>query len=152
MKNLNDYDARANLLWTSSMALNGLCKIENTGGDWTTHKLEHAISGLWDVEHGAGLALICPTYLKYVDEKNKVFKKYSLEIAKYVFNVNSLDAYYRELLKFIKLIGMPTRYTDFKPITKVTKQDISWLNKHVNEILPSNKHDISKYVFSHIKI
>jgi alcohol dehydrogenase YqhD (iron-dependent ADH family) len=152
MKNLNDYDARANLLWTSSMALNGLCKFENTGGDWTTHKLEHAISGLWDVEHGAGLALICPTYLKYVNRKNNLFKKYSLEIGKHVFNVNTIDDFYKALLKFIKSIGLPTKYTDFQQIKNVNRQEIQWLCKHVNEILLPNQHDIAKHVFNNIKI
>lgn len=150
MKNLNDYDARANLLWTSSMALNGLARIETSGGDWTTHKLEHAISGLWDVEHGAGLALICPTYLKYIDSKNKLFKQYSLEIGREVFGVNSLNKYYEALIKFIKLLGLPAKYTDFKQISNVTNQDLAWLNKHFNEVMP-NKSDIPKYVFSHIK-
>jgi alcohol dehydrogenase YqhD (iron-dependent ADH family) len=77
------------------------------------------------VEHGAGLALICPTYIKYIDKKNKLFKQYSLEIGKYVFGVNSLDKYYYELSKFIKLLGLPKKYTDFKQIARVTKEDIN---------------------------
>jgi hypothetical protein len=46
---------------------------------------------------------------------------------------------------------LPKKYTDFKQIARVTKEDINWLNKHFNEIVPE-KHSLSKYVFSNIKI
>jgi predicted flap endonuclease-1-like 5' DNA nuclease len=46
---------------------------------------------------------------------------------------------------------LPQKYTDFKQITSVSKQDIEWLNKHVNEVM-RNKEDIAKHVFSNIKI
>jgi alcohol dehydrogenase YqhD (iron-dependent ADH family) len=103
------------------------------------------------VEHGAGLALICPIYLKYINQKNKLFRKYSIEIGRAVFRTKTLTGFYKELSKFIKLLGLPQKYTDFNQIKSVTKQDIVWLNKHFNEIMPSKK-DISKYVFDHIKV
>ncbi len=60
-----DYDARADLMWTSSFAL---CGMLNNGKetDWASHCIEHPISALYDVAHGAGLAVVHPAYLDYI--------------------------------------------------------------------------------------
>lgn len=60
-----DYEARANLMWTSSFAL---CGMLNNGKqtDWASHCIEHPISALYDVAHGAGLAVVHPAYLDYI--------------------------------------------------------------------------------------
>ncbi len=60
-----NYDARANLMWTSSFAL---CGMLNNGKktDWESHNIEHPISALYDVAHGAGLAVVHPAYLDYI--------------------------------------------------------------------------------------
>jgi alcohol dehydrogenase YqhD (iron-dependent ADH family) len=77
------------------------------------------------VEHGAGLALITPVYLKYMCRHNKLFQKYSLEIARSVFEVNTLPLFFRKLEEFIKLLKLPTKYTDFKQINKVSAADMN---------------------------
>ncbi len=60
-----DYDNWANLMWAGSLAHNG---IFSTGrvGDWASHKIEHEISAIYDIAHGAGLAIVFPAWLKYV--------------------------------------------------------------------------------------
>lgn len=60
-----DYEARANLMWTSSFVL---CGMLNNGKqtDWASHCIEHPISALYDVAHGAGLAVVHPAYLDYI--------------------------------------------------------------------------------------
>lgn len=60
-----NYEARANLMWTSSFAL---CGMLNNGKktDWASHCIEHPISALYDVAHGAGLAVVHPAYLDYI--------------------------------------------------------------------------------------
>ena len=66
MENLEDYEARATLMWASSLSHNGLT---GTGRapDWATHQLEHDVSGMYDhVAHGAGLAVIFPAWCHYV--------------------------------------------------------------------------------------
>lgn len=152
IKNNHDHDARANLLWTSSWALNGLSSVATAGGDWMTHRLEHAVSGLWDVEHGAGLALIFPTYIRYMDKTDKRFAKISLDLAKNVFEVNSLEAFYKALDKFIMTLKLPKKYTDFQQIGSVTAKDIQWLNNHFNKVVRrKEKATMAKYVFDHIK-
>ena len=64
MTNPMDYDARANILWLSTMALNGSLSAGKRGGDWGVHGLEHSLSVLYDIPHGAGLSIIYPAWIK----------------------------------------------------------------------------------------
>jgi len=61
----DNYDYRAELMWASTVAHNGLL---GTGRaeDWASHRIEHELSALYDVAHGAGLAVIVPAWMKYV--------------------------------------------------------------------------------------
>lgn len=65
LANPNDYDAMAELMWAGTIAHNNLL---NTGrvGDWGSHDIEHEISGIYDVAHGAGLAVVFPAWMKHV--------------------------------------------------------------------------------------
>jgi len=65
MADPQDYDARADLMWTSSVALCGMAG-NGKDNDWASHNIEHAISALFDVPHGAGLAVVHPNYLEYI--------------------------------------------------------------------------------------
>lgn len=62
-----DYDARASLMWASSLSHNGLMALGNDQrGDWACHQLEHELSGMFDIAHGEGLAIIFPAWSTYV--------------------------------------------------------------------------------------
>src|SRR5690606_10940611 len=62
LKNPNDYEARANLMWAGMLAHNDICGVGREQ-DWATHMLEHELSGLYDVTHGAGLAVMFPAWM-----------------------------------------------------------------------------------------
>jgi hypothetical protein len=64
LENPRDYDARAEFMWAGTIAHNNLL---NTGrvGDWASHDIEHEISGIYDVAHGAGLAVVFPAWMKH---------------------------------------------------------------------------------------
>lgn len=80
LNNPKDYTARSNILWASSMALNGLLGLGKEQ-DWMGHKIEHALSAFYDVPHGAGLAVVHPVYLKYICQKvPKKFVRYAQRI------------------------------------------------------------------------
>lgn len=66
MHALNDYDARAELMWAGSLAHNGLTECGTDGGDWCVHNLGHEISALYDVAHGASLTAVWGTWARYV--------------------------------------------------------------------------------------
>ena len=65
LKNPDDYSARANLMWAGMVAHNDICGIGREQ-DWATHGMEHELSALYDVAHGAGLAVMFPAWMKYV--------------------------------------------------------------------------------------
>ena len=69
LKNPTDYRNRAQIMWGGSVAHNGLtgCGISD---DWATHQLEHELSGMFDVTHGAGLAAMWPSWARYVMHEN----------------------------------------------------------------------------------
>lgn len=69
LKNPEDYRHRAQIMWGGSIAHNGLtgCGVAD---DWATHQLEHELSGMFDVTHGAGLAAVWPSWARYVYKEN----------------------------------------------------------------------------------
>ncbi len=69
MRNPNDYDARANIMWSGTIAHNDTCSLGRQE-DWNSHAMEHEISAMYDVTHGAGLAVIFPAFLEYVADIN----------------------------------------------------------------------------------
>ena len=65
IKEPQNYDARANIMWAGTVAHNGICGVGREE-DWGTHGLEHELSALYGVAHGAGLAVMFPAWMKYV--------------------------------------------------------------------------------------
>ena len=61
-----NYEARAEVMWASSLSHNGLTGCGTDGGDFASHQLEHELSGMFDVIHGAGLAAIWGSWARYV--------------------------------------------------------------------------------------
>lgn len=88
MINPDDYTARANFAWSSTLALNGVTAVSMGGGEWTTHGLEHALSVLKpEVAHAEGLAVLFPAWIKYVyNEKPFIFERW----AKNIWNCDSV--------------------------------------------------------------
>jgi Uncharacterized oxidoreductases, Fe-dependent alcohol dehydrogenase family len=75
MKEPENYEARANLMWTSSWAINGFVN----GGKrqaWSCHPMEHEISAYYDITHGLGLAILTPRWMEYTLDETTVSKFY----------------------------------------------------------------------------
>ena len=112
LKNPEDYQARSNLMWVSTLAINGLTATGKSS-DWLSHKLEHTLSAYFDVTHGMGLAVVHPNYLKFV-YKNHLEKFRSFAIN--VWNIDPEGKTDEELAlesiealqNFFKEIGAPT--------------------------------------------
>ena len=81
LDNLEDYEARANIMWAGTIGLNGLL---STGkeGDWATHLIEHELSAKYDITHGIGLAILTPHWMKHVldDSNEKIFAAYGRNV------------------------------------------------------------------------
>ncbi len=69
MKDPMDYEARANIMWSGTIAHNDTCSLGRQE-DWFSHAMEHEISAEYDVTHGAGLAVIFPAFLQYASKHN----------------------------------------------------------------------------------
>lgn len=88
--NPTDYNLRATLAWTSTLALNGTSGAGLYGGDWACHTIEHGISAVHpEVAHGAGLAVVFPAWIKYVYTLNE---PQFLRWAKNIFNQDSVES------------------------------------------------------------
>ena len=114
LKNPEDYEARATILWAGSLSHNGLTGIGRGGagrvGDWACHQLEHELSGMFDVTHGAGLAAVWKAWSTYVvDCAPKRFARF----ARNVMGVREADdakaarAGIEAYEAFLRSIGMP---------------------------------------------
>lgn len=112
--NPTDYEARANVMWAATLAHNGVC---GTGRveDWSSHFIEHELSAVYDVAHGAGLAVVVPAWMRYVAERNvgKV-----AQFARRVMDVTTADDHtaaingIERLRAFYHSIGMPLSFTE----------------------------------------
>ncbi|MGN1403794.1 MAG: iron-containing alcohol dehydrogenase [Ruminococcus sp.] len=82
-----NYDARANLMWASSLAINGLLDGGAEVG-WCVHPMEHELSAFYDITHGEGLAILTPVWMRFVLQKDP---SKTAQIAAYGRNVWNLQ-------------------------------------------------------------
>lgn len=75
MENPEDYEARANLMWASSWAINGFLS-KTSPKDWSCHPMEHELSAFYDITHGLGLAILTPRWMEYILDDETVDKFY----------------------------------------------------------------------------
>lgn len=83
MQNPQDYGPRANIMWAGMLAHNGLCGTGHVE-DWASHFMEHELSALYGVTHGAGLAVVFPAWLTVVSRQNP---RKAVQFAERVFDV-----------------------------------------------------------------
>ncbi len=81
----DDYEARANLMWTASMAINGLNSLGKNRA-WSCHPMEHVLSAYYDITHGVGLAILTPRWMKQVLCEETVD-----QLARFAWNVWDVD-------------------------------------------------------------
>jgi len=111
-----NYNARAEIMWVGTLAHNNLL---DTGriGDWASHQIEHELSGIYDIAHGAGLSIVFPAWMRYVYRKSPY--KF-VQLAARVFDVDLAfedeDAIAREMIErlenWFRLIKLPVRLSD----------------------------------------
>ncbi|MCM3765910.1 iron-containing alcohol dehydrogenase [Neobacillus niacini] len=117
LDDLENYDHRATILYSGTMALNGMLNM-GYRGDWATHNLEHAVSAVYDIPHGGGLAILFPHWMEHnLHVKPERFK----QLAVRVFGVNpegktaeeaGLEGI-RKLREFWNSIDAPSRLADY---------------------------------------
>lgn len=101
-----NYEARAEFAWAATQALNGLLYAGISGYSYPNHMIEHSLSALFNVPHGAGLSVVMPAWMKWYHSRNPVqFQRF----AKYVFGVETAEQGIAALEKWFDKIGTPTR-------------------------------------------
>jgi len=109
LENPNDYNARAEFAWAATQGLNGLTPAGTEGGNFPNHMIEHSLSALYNVAHGAGLAVVIPAWMKWYKEQNiSQFKRFAREI----FNSDDENVGIEKLEQWFNKIGAPIILSD----------------------------------------
>lgn len=116
LKDPDNYEARANLMWTSSLAINGLLQL-GAEVTWCVHPMEHELSAFYDITHGEGLAILTPVWMEYV-----LSEKTAAKFAEYGENVFDLPKGQSEMetakkaisctKDFFRIMGLPQTLSD----------------------------------------
>lgn len=110
------YGARANIMWAGMMAHNDLCGVDREQ-DWSSHDIEHELSAMYDVAHGAGLSVIFPAFMRYTLQHDV------MRYAQLAVRVWGCEMDYRNpertaragiarLIAFNRSIGLPTTFEE----------------------------------------
>jgi len=124
-----NYNARAEVMWASSLSHNGLTGCGSIG-DWASHQLEHELGGMFDVAHGAGLAAVWGSWARYVyKEKPERFAQLAVNVMGVANNFLDTDktaiAGIRAMENFFHSISMPTSIAELG--VKLTDEQIDEL-------------------------
>ena len=103
-----NYESRAEIMWAGSLSHNGLTGCGSDGGDWATHMIEHELSGMFDVAHGAGLSAIWGSWARHVlserPDRFALFAERVMGVARTESNtvtglrgIEAMEAFFRSL-------------------------------------------------------
>lgn len=116
IENPENYAARANIMWAGMLAHNNVCGVGREQ-DWASHHIEHELSALYDVTHGAGLAVIAPLWMRHVMKTNpNKFITFATRVWDIDLNENNPEETALKGIeafeKFLKNIGMPSSFAE----------------------------------------
>lgn len=115
LKDSKNYDICAEIMWSATIAHNGMIACGRTA-DWSSHRIEHEISALYDLNHGAGMAIIFPAWLKYVKKYNpRKIELFSKNVFQCEDGIMALENFFRDLglVTTLKELNIPTDNFEF---------------------------------------
>lgn len=102
----DNYHARGEFAWAATQALNGTTYLGVAGYSFPNHMIEHTLSALFNVPHGAGLSVIMPAWMKwYVAQNEEQFKRFAQKL----FGLSSAMEGIEALESWFNKVGTPTR-------------------------------------------
>lgn len=139
LNDINDLQARGNLMWDSAMAENGILKVGRLT-DFQAHQIEHQLGAYTDCNHGQGLAVIHPAYYRHIvkDAEGKFAR-----FAKVVFDADTAEAGVEALAAFIKECGLPTKMGELKSKVEITPEVLRQVADTCN-IIKCNPRELSR--------
>ncbi|WP_017444027.1 iron-containing alcohol dehydrogenase [Gayadomonas joobiniege] len=132
LKNPQDYDTRANLMWSATMALNGLIG-QGVVQDWSTHMIGHELTALYGLDHAQTLAIVLPP-LMYVQREQKQEK--IVQLGQRVFGLEAenqaqlIDATINAVQSFFEQMQVKTRLADYDLDDSIIDEVIANLEKN----------------------
>lgn len=153
LANPDNYDARAEVVWCGTIAHNNLLGMGRTE-DWGSHQIEHELSGIYDIAHGAGLAIVFPAWMQYVYKANQNrFVQYAVR----VWGVDDTMLDQEEIAKegirrtkqFFKELGLPVALSELgigtENIALMAKKAVE--NGPVGNFVPLKAEDVEKILY-----
>lgn len=131
-----NYEARANIMWSGTLAHNGVC---GTGRaeDWSSHFIEHEISAIYNVAHGAGLAVVVPAWMQYVAGVNPVkvaqFARRVMGVVSQGDDRSVAAEGIKRLKDFFMSIGMPVTFKELGIDNPDIERLVAKLHEHKGE-------------------
>ena len=154
LKEPENYHSRAQIMWAGSVAHNDITGCGTTG-DWATHNIEHELSGMFDVSHGAGLATIWPSWARYTKGRNiERFARFAVNvmgIEPLSTAEESAEAGIQAMEQFYTSIGMPISIPQLIGRPATESEIVEMAHKCTNggkslvgSLLPLSQEDIIK--------
>lgn len=139
LADIEDVQARGNLMWDSAMAENGILKVGRVT-DFQAHQIEHQLGAYTDCNHGQGLAVIQPVYYRHiVDDAREKFTKF----AKVVFGADTAEQGLDALEDFIKECGLPTKMGELSSKVEITSEVLKDVADTCN-IIKTNPRELDR--------
>ncbi|MHB1657123.1 MAG: iron-containing alcohol dehydrogenase [Burkholderiales bacterium] len=132
LQNPQDYDLRANLMWTATMALNGLIGV-GVPQDWATHMLGHELTALYGLDHAQTLAIVLPAML---DQRRDSKRAKLLQFADRVWGIRTgndderIDAAIDSTRAFFESLNVKTRLSDYEIAADAVEKIVAQLESH----------------------
>lgn len=112
LQNPEDYDARAEIFYATTLGCNDIYSLGNSRSGWPMHAIEHALSGHYDITHGEGLAIITPRWMRHIlnhttGQLHEQVVERCTSFGKGVFGVETPEEAIKAIHDFYKEIGIP---------------------------------------------
>lgn len=137
LKEPDNYEYRAAIMWAATCALNGTSFHGRTSGDWGVHALGHTLSFLYDTPHGASLSIAYPAWLKLQKER---IRERIMQLGRQLWDTYSADETIIKLEEFFRSINSPVRLQEVgiekgkrdEIVSLMTQNQVSGINHELN--------------------
>ena len=133
--NPEDYDARAEIFYATTLGCNGIYCLGHSPSGWPMHAMEHALSAYYDITHGEGLAIITPRWMRHIlthttgELREQVVERIE-KFGKHVFGVEGCEASIQTIHDFYREIGIPMTLKE----VGIDDSRLGEMAKHVAEL------------------
>ncbi len=127
MKNLENYEYRARIMWAATNALNDVTMHGRISGDWGVHALGHILSYLYDTPHGATLSIFYPAWMRQLAQKNP---DRIIKLGKALFDTTTAEETISAFENFFRELGSPVKASEAGIGKEKEEEILSLLNKH----------------------